>query len=418
MLSDQAEPKATPKTPLLSIPDALALMHGAITPIADVDFVALADAAGRVLAAHAYADVDQPAFDRSMMDGVAVRSADCAAAGAIIHVVGQAPAGAPWHGVVGQGQGVRVMTGGIVPPGANAVVPVERIAAVDDADTVRIEEVVIAEQHIARTGSEVRRGAIVVRAGSRLDGERLGVLAAFGVARPSVARRPRVGILPTGDEIVPAESIPGPGQVRDSNRWSLAALASSWGAEVVHEAVAADRKEAIGDAIGRIVDLVDVIVLSGGVSMGDYDHVASALARRGATTVFHRVKLRPGKPVLCARLGDTLVLGLPGNPVSSVVAAHLFLRPAIAALAGVSAPRWCRLSVDLVGDLPANGMRDAMLAARWCQGPHGLAVTPLQTAGSADLAAFAHGQVMIAQNAKAPAQSTGDRVDVLVWVEG
>lgn len=419
-----AEPKPTPRTPLLPVAEALELLRGCLTPIRDVDHVALPDAIGRVLAEPIRADADQPAFDRSMMDGVAVRSVDCAGDDASLRVVGESPAGAPYTRTLGPGEAVRVMTGGVVPPGADAVVPVERTFARDAAAgvmpgaTIGISGSVRVEQHIARKGAEVRAGEVVVPAGRRVGGARLGVLGTFGAARPAVRRRPRVGLLPTGDEIVPVEKVPAPGQVRDANRWSLAALCTAWGAEVMHERVAGDRREAIAAAIRRLAELCDVVVLSGGVSMGDYDLVGSALASLGAEVVFHRVAMRPGKPVLCARLGERLVLGLPGNPVSSVVAAHLFLRPALAWMVGQQTAGWRPVVAPLRADVGANGDREAFLPARWKVGADGkLGIEPVRTAGSADLANWSGADLMLRQPPGDPSHAAGTLVDALIWTE-
>lgn len=419
-----AEPKATPSAPLLPVDDALALLRARLRPLRTSERVALPDAARRVLAVDVLADRDQPDFDRSMMDGVALRSADCTAAENSLRVVGESPAGAPYVGAVEAGTAVRVMTGGVVPPGADVVVPVERTrsAASDGAvltgATLLVEGPARPEQHIARKGSEVRAGARVLAAGQRVDGARLGVLATFGVARPEVVRRPRVGLLPTGDEIVRVDQQPAPGQVRDSNRWSLAALLDAWGAEVMHGEVAVDRKDAVADAVRHLAGLCDIVVLSGGVSMGDYDLVGGALTSLGAEVVFHRVKMRPGKPVLCAFLGETLILGLPGNPVSSVVAAHLFLRPALSWLEGESGAGWRRVAVPLTAPLGSNGPREAFLPARWMPtDARTLGVEPVRTAGSADLASWADSDVLIRQAPLEPSAEAGVAVDVLIWTQ-
>ncbi|MCB9739405.1 MAG: molybdopterin molybdotransferase MoeA [Deltaproteobacteria bacterium] len=417
-----AEPKATPRTPLLPVDDALALLRERLRPLRTTERVALPDAARRVLAVDVRADRDQPDFDRSMMDGVAVRSVECAAAENRLRVVGESPAGAPYAAAVEAGTAVRVMTGGVVPPGADAVVPVERTrsAEIDGGvlagATLIVEGPVHAEQHIARKGSEVVAGARVLAAGQRVDGARLGVLASFGVARPEVVRRPRVGLLPTGDEIVRVDQQPAPGQVRDSNRWSLAALLDAWGAEVMHGEVAVDRKDAVADAVRHLAGLCDIVVLSGGVSMGDYDLVGGALASLGAEVVFHRVKMRPGKPVLCAFIGETLILGLPGNPVSSVVAAHLFLRPALCWLEGEAGAGWRSVAVPLTAPLHSNGPREAFLPGRWVATADGsLGVEPVRTAGSADLAGWADSDVLIRQAPLDPGAEAGASADVLVW---
>ncbi len=393
----------------------------AVRPLA-VAMVRLDDACGRVLAADAFADLPQPDFDRAMMDGIAVVAADCASLGSVLEVVGEAPAGTHWSGTLRPGQAVRIMTGAPVPAGADAVVPVERIEpATAGAATVggrwRVNEVVRAEQHIARRGSEVAVGARVGARGERLGGTRIGALAAFGHARVEVYRRPVVAILPTGDELVDVHHKPAPGQVRDSNRHALTALVRQAGGVAQQQAVAGDSPGALRAAMERGLAEADVVVLSGGVSMGDYDLVGSTLADLGARVLFHRVAIRPGKPLLVATVGDRLVFGLPGNPVSSYVCAALFLRPALAALQGARCRDWQVIAIPCAQEMPAVGPRESWFTGRLGAGPEGLHVHPVSGRGSADMVSFAVGDHLIRRPAHAPVLAAGGLVDVLFWPE-
>lgn len=411
---------------LLPLDVALAAVLARTPPLA-LQSIALEHALGRVLARSVLADVDQPAFDRAMMDGLAVRAADCTGHDAVLRQVGEAPAGAPWPGTLGPGECVRIMTGAVVPRGADAVVMVERIEAAaqalgaDGPPTWRILDAVGPEQHIARRGAEVRAGAVVVAAGTWLTPARLGVLAAFGAARLDVFRRPRVVVLPTGDEIVAVDAVPGPGQVRDSNRHAITAVLRGAGCEVVQAARVDDRLESVADAIEAAWRDADVVVLSGGVSAGDYDWVARALARVGATVHVHRIAIKPGKPFLFATRPRPdadevqVAFGLPGNPISSLVCATLLAVPALWRMQGRSDAAWQTVAVPTAHALGPAGPRSEVIAARWSGAGPGAHVARVGTKGSADMAHFALGDVWILRAAGAAAVPEGAPVDVVWW---
>lgn len=415
------EPKDGSSAPVWTVEAARARILAACPAPTAIERVAWHAAAGRVLAVDAVADLPQPAFDRAMMDGIALNAADVTGPGTVLRCIGEARAGAPLESTVAAGTCVRVMTGGVVPTGCDAVVPVEQMTRLDNdllGGAVRVDAAVRAEQHIARRGSEVTAGAPIALAGRRLDAARIGALAAFGHADVPVFARPRVGLLPTGDELVAVDAAPGPGQVRDSNRWMLAAALQSWGAEVEHGHGAWDARAPLRAAIEALISANDVVVLSGGVSMGDYDLVGVVLRDLGAQVLLHRIRMRPGKPVLAATLAGRLVVGLPGNPVSSMIGAMLFVRPALARLAGAEASGWQWLRLPTTAALRANGDRELFQPARWQPLPASAAVTPLATAGSADLAHFSWGNAIIRRDVDASAVAAGELVDVLHWVEG
>jgi molybdopterin molybdotransferase len=338
---------------LPGIEAALVQVLANVTPLG-AEEVAVAEAAGRVLAEGGRAAGDLPPFDSSAMDGFAVRAADTP--GALL-IVGQSAAGSPFAGALEPGQAVTISTGAVVPAGADAVVPVERTTG--DVTVERVEP----GENIRPTGGDIRAGDVVVEAGSVLRPAQLGALAAAGVPRVRVARRPRAVVLPTGSELRPPGAQLGPGEIYESNSVLLAAQLDSAGAAVTVLPPVADDEDATRAALERGLDS-DVLVTSGGVSVGPHDLVRRLLAELGAEEVFWRVAVKPGKPVAYAVRGDTLVFGLPGNPVSSFVGFELFVRPALRALQGARdpGPHWLagRLSVALRRD----GQRDQLVRAR------------------------------------------------------
>ena len=289
--------------------------------------VGLADALGRVIAEDATSDGDLPPFDSSAMDGYAVS----AGPGAELPVVGESRAGHPAGRTLRTGEAMVISTGAQVPAGADAVVPVERTEAMDGR--VRVPDAAPGD-HVRRAGEDVRAGTLVIRAGTALGPAELGVLAALG--RPEVAcgRRPRVTVAVTGDELVEPGTPLAPGQIRDSNAYSLSAQAERAGATVVRREVVPDDPEATRRALEAALEESDVVCVSGGVSVGPHDHVKPALIDIGVEEVFWRVALKPGKPTWFGVQGEKLVFGLPGNPVSAMVTFHLFVRPALRRLAG------------------------------------------------------------------------------------
>ena len=338
---------------LLSIDEALALVLEWVQPLEGED-VPVARAAGRVVAEPALAVTDLPPFDSSAMDGYAVRAADTPGS---LTVVGHSAAGKPESRELGPGEAIVISTGAVVPEGADAVVPVERTSGEVEVEGVRPGE------NVRPRGGDARTGEVIVERGDVLRPAQLGALAAAGVVLVRCARRPRVCVLATGSELrAPGEQL-APGEIYESNSVLLAAQLESAGAEVTVLHSVGDDEGATRAALERGLDS-DVLVTSGGVSVGPHDLVRGALAELGAEEVFWRVAVRPGKPIAFAVRGGTLVFGLPGNPVSSLVGFELFVRPALLALQGARDPGPAYLPGRLGATLQRNEHRDDLVRAR------------------------------------------------------
>ncbi len=305
--------------------------------------VAIGAAAGRVLAEDVTAGQDVPAFENSAMDGYALRAAD-SGAGAILRVVGESSAGHPASVTVGPGEACAISTGAAVPAGADAVIRVEDTRR--DGDRVELIVAVERDNDVRHVGDDVRAGETVLRAGTTIGAGELGVLASVGRATLAAGRRPRVAIVTTGDELIDLGEPWRPGAVRNSGAHVLPALVDAAGGVTVSVAHARDDHGVIRDAISSALDAADVVAITGGMSVGVHDHVGAALAELGVEVHFDSVALRPGKPTTFGSRGQTLVFGLPGNPVSSFVTFVLFARPALLALAG-SPPERVRTTATL-----------------------------------------------------------------------
>ena len=316
-------------------------------PRLDPEDVPLTDASWRVLAHDLVATEDHPPFPASTMDGFAVSAADSSP---WREIIGEQHAGSVIDAEVTDGYTVRIMTGAPVPRGADAVVPVEATELIDGHVVIHKEDVQPGE-NVRPVGSDVHQGDLVLPAGTRLDPAALGLVAGLGRTPVPVHRRPRVSVLSPGDELVEPGQPVGPGQIRDSNRFSLVAALRSTGADVVWSGKASDERAPLRDLLVERIAASDVVVTSGGVSMGELDLVKPLLAEL-AVVHFRRVFMKPGKPLNFATAGDTLVFGLPGNPVSALVSFELFIRPALARLAGQRRVDHPRAPVTLLHDTP------------------------------------------------------------------
>jgi molybdopterin molybdotransferase len=356
---------------------------------AAVEEVPLAEAAGRVLARDLLSPLDFPHFDNSAMDGYAVRSADLAAVplprrlAVLEHL---AAGGWPTH-QVGSGQAIKIMTGAPIPAGADAVVPVEQTDG--GLEQVEIRAQATAAQNVRPAGEDIRAGELALAAGTPLHPILLGYLATLGVARVPVRRPVRVGILTTGDELVAPGQPLGPGQIYSCNDLCLAGLARGAGAEVRIEGPVPDRLGAVIEALQGLCGWAEVFLSSGGVSMGDYDLVRVALEKLGFEELFYRVRIKPGKPLVFGRLGETLVFGLPGNPASAVITFLEFVEPALLAMAGAAEPGPPRLCARAAEALQNKAPLRLYLRVALQQHEAELRAVPLSRQGSGLLRSLA-----------------------------
>jgi molybdopterin molybdotransferase len=373
--------------------------------------VALENALGRVLAEDVSSDRDLPPFDRAAMDGYAVRAEDVAGAPTALETVGEVRAG-EWPSQPTQpGQAIRIMTGAPLPPGATAVQQVEKTRALDEFRVIILEPVADGANVVGRA-SEVRKGDVVLPRGRRIDPAAVAVLASVGRARVSVARRPAVAILVTGDEIVDASSEPGPAQIRNSNGPAVEALARLAGAEVRLLGIAPDEPGALAAALRRGF-AADVLIVCGGVSAGDYDLVEPALLEEGASFRFTGVAIKPGAPLVFGRREGTLLFGLPGNPVSAQVTFELFVRPALLRMQGARAPCRPRVGVELLGPVTNRSGRLSHVPARvrWEEGR--LVARALRSSGSGDLAAHSRANALVVIAAERTEAEAGERAEAI-----
>jgi molybdopterin molybdotransferase len=360
------------------------------------ELIHLADGLGRILAEDIVADTDLPPFDRAQMDGYAVRAADVANVPARLRIVGESAAGAGWHHEMKAGEAVRIMTGAPVPVGADAVQQVELTREIDRNAIVEILERVDAGRSIVRKAAEIKAGETVLRTGEDINAAMIATLASFGYAEVKVGRRPRVAVMATGSELVNVDEKPGVDQIRDSNNYTIAAYATLAGASVERLPLAGDDTEELKRQIRVAAEQSDVLITSGGVSMGVYDFTKAALKELGAEIFFERVALRPGKPTVFARLGDTLVFGLPGNPVSVAVTFNLFTRTALRVMQGAQQPQLAEETAVLARDLKGSMDRESYLPAVLRTDDNGtLLAEPLKWGGSSDFVAFARATALI-----------------------
>jgi molybdopterin molybdotransferase len=312
----------------ITIDEARAKVLAAVRPLPTED-IAVQDALGRVLAEDIVAERDVPSFANSAMDGFAVRSGP---GGRALRIVGESRAGAPASVGVGDGEAVRISTGAALPDGADAVLQLELVTL--DGDAVTLEDEVEPGRNLRPPGDDVNAGQVVLPAGTRMGPAEIGIAVVAGRGTVTCARSPRVVVLATGDELVAPGGPLGPGQLHNSNGATLAALATQAGARVLRTDTVGDTGQATRAAIAAALEEANVVVLSGGVSVGPHDHVKPALQALGVDEVFWRVALRPGRPTWFGTRDDTLVFGLPGNPVSAMVTFMLFARPALGAMQG------------------------------------------------------------------------------------
>jgi molybdopterin molybdotransferase len=397
---------------LLSVADAQALVLKDARPLAPED-TPLAQAHGRILADDLKALRTQPPAAVSAMDGYAVRAADVAVASVRLKLIGEVAAGHPFDHPVGTGEAARIFTGGVMPPGADTIVVQEHTAR--EGDTVVVQKASAAGRHIRREGLDFKTGDVLLPQGKRLTARDLALAAAMNHPAVPVHRRAKVALLATGDELVMPGSTPGPGQIVYSNGYALRALARAEGADTIDLGVAADTMEATTAGIRRARDLgADILVTTGGASVGDHDLVKESLEAEKVAIAFWKIAMRPGKPMMHGRLGAMRVVGVPGNPVSSYVCTWLFVVPLIRALSGRKVIHHRRESALLGRDLGANDVREDYLRARLEKRSDGtLIVTPVNHQDSSLLANLAAAQALVIRAPFAPAAKAGASCEIL-----
>jgi molybdopterin molybdotransferase len=387
---------------MISVANAIQIVNQQTRPLT-TERVPLGGARGRFLAEDIVADSDLPPFDRSQMDGYAVRASDVETTPARLKLVGEAAAGHGWHQEMQAGQAVRIMTGAPVPAGADSVQQVELTRELDGLDgddvgrVVEILESVSLGRNIVRRGNEIKAGETVLTAGEQINAGMMAVLASFGYAEVKVGKRPRIAVLATGSELVDISQKPGQDQIRDSNNYSIGAYAEIAGAIVERLPLAGDDTSLLKRQISEAAERCDIVITSGGVSVGVYDFTKAALKELNAQVFFERVALRPGKPTVFAQLPNgTLFFGLPGNPVSVSVTFNLFARTSILAMQGAKQTELHKEMAVLGKAVKGSGDRESYLPAQVSTNKDGqLVATPLKWGGSSDFVAFVRATALI-----------------------
>jgi len=400
---------------MISVAEALQRILDALAPLG-TEQIALNDALGRVLAVDLESRVTQPPVAVSAMDGYAVRAADVASVPATLTVIGEAPAGRSFAGKIGPGEAVRIFTGGPIPDGADAIVIQENTDA--DGARVIVKEAVKSGLFVRPAGLDFKTGHVLLKRGRRLTARDVGLAAAMNRPWLQVHRQPRIAILSSGDEIVmPGEPI-GPSQIVSSNGIGIAAFVRACGGIPIDLGVAPDNLEALKTMTDGAA-AADLLVTTGGVSVGDHDLMRAALGAKGMALDFWKIAMRPGKPLMFGMVDGTPVLGLPGNPVSTLVCSTIFLRPALALLEGVADPVVPRERARLGKDLPENDRREDYLRARLERTPDGGRVaTAFDRQDSLMLSFLAGADCLIARAPLAPALKAGREVEIVPLAGG
>ena len=393
---------------LLPVDDAIAaILRRVPAPVAET--VSLGEAAGRILLEPVIANHDQPPFDSSAMDGYAVRAADIVT-GHRLPVVGTSQAGAGYVGRLEAGQAIRIFTGAPVPPGADTVIMQEEAQA--EGGFVSFTTSARAGHSVRPLGNDFARGQWLVDAGVRLAPMQLAVAAAANAATLQVAKRPRFALLATGDELVVPGSSLGPDQIVASNSYGLRPLLSPYAETITDHGIARDDRQALRQRLEEIFAAEpDIVITTGGASVGDHDIVQEILAELGVTLDFWKINMRPGKPLMFGTRGKTLVFGLPGNPVSAMVTAMVFIRPALRKWLGYPEPALWRL--PLAGPTPANTARRHFMRAQLLHTPTGHELLPISQTDSGHTSSLAHADMLIVQPELDPGQLPGTIVDAI-----
>lgn len=399
---------------MIEVSEALQTVLAECRPLGTLQ-VDLRDALSHVLAESVLADRDFPPTDRSAMDGFAVRSADLTPNGGTLTVAGEVRAGeAPDARLLQRGEALRVFTGAVVPPGADAVVMVEDTREDRVAGKVHIRASVRPGQHVRPRAADLSRGRVVLEPGTPIRAAEIAALASVGCTRPRVYRKPAVCVLSTGDEIVEPEVAPLPHQIRNSNGPSLLAQLSEIGVAAAYAGIASDDAQTLAGHLARGL-AADVLLVTGGVSVGDYDLVSETLRTAGMRVLFHKVAMKPGKPILVGRAGPCLVFGLPGNPVSTFAGFTIFVAPALRALMGHPSPGPHEIDVVLTAPLKTRAGRTTYHLARIETTPEGRTATPIASTGSGDVLALVRANGFVITGQTSDGAAAGTTLKALAW---
>ncbi len=397
---------------MITVEEALSTILNEITPLG-LESTDILGGLGRVLGADVKAERGNPPWDNSAMDGYALRHADISGASVeapvTLKVIYDLPAGQVPAGPVGDGEAVRIMTGAPVPAGADAVVMVEKTQSVEGG--VILAAPARAGENIRKAGEDFRAGDTVISAGSVLRPAEAGMLATIGAPFVSVYRRPRVAVLSTGDELCDAGEVPPPGKISNSNGYSLSALVVEAGGVPVNLGIARDTKESLHEKLVSAM-ACDCIISSGGVSVGDYDFVKDVLSEMGSSMKFWKVAMKPGKPLAFGVIGGKPAFGLPGNPISSMVAFEQFVRPSLLKMAGHTRILRRRLKALLTADIKIKPGRMNFLRAELQMTDGGFAVTPLDGQGSGMISTMVRANSFIVVPKDSAGYRKGETVDV------
>jgi molybdenum cofactor synthesis domain-containing protein len=378
---------------MISVSQAIKLIKQN-TPQIESEMITLEKVCGRVLAENIFADMDMPPFNRSQMDGYAIKAKDTKNAPAGLKIIGESAAGKSWSGKLKSGEAVRIMTGAAVPEGANAVQKLELTS--ESGEFVEIFEPVKKGQNLVARGAEIEKGKRVFSSGEIVNAKMIASLAAFGYSEILVGQRPTVAILSTGSEIVNVDEIPRPDQIRNSNSPMLRAFAHQCGAIVESLPIVCDDLSNLKSSIEKTLVNSDVLIMTGGVSVGKYDLTKLALNELGAEIYFEKIALRPGKPMVFARLKNSLIFGLPGNPVSAAVTFYLFVRQSLLQMQGASDRELKSGFAILASALKGAKERDSYLPVKLLTNQEGQHIAePIKWGGSSDFVSFAFADALI-----------------------
>ena len=377
-----------------------------LCPTLDIETVPLAEAAGRVLATPVAATRNQPPFRASAMDGYAVRAQDLKPK-ARLQLIGEIPAGGLFEGIVGSGQAVRIFTGGAVPEGADRVVIQENVSR--DGDYVILNDAPGDAPNLRPVGADFKIGD-TLDAPRRLDSADIALLAAMNIPIVPVTRKPVIAVIPTGDELVMPGETPNPTQIISSNNFAIKAILEAQGAEVRLLPIARDNRPALRAAF-KLAEGADMVVTLGGASVGDYDLIAPMAKELGLSLDFYKIAMRPGKPLIAGHISGVPMFGLPGNPVSSMVCAHVFLRPAVDKMLGLKAAALPEQMFTLTEDLPSNGPRAHYMRARIESG----LCTPAKKQDSALISVMARSNALLIREPHAQPAKSGETVRCILY---